>query len=66
LYIDVGCQDEYHIQFGSRALSDKLIQAGVAHHYEEFTGGHSAIDWRLDHSLPFLAKALKKVAQAAT
>jgi enterochelin esterase-like enzyme len=60
LYVDVGQFDQYHIQFGTRRLVDALAGHGVAHRYEEFDGTHSAIDWRLDHSLPFLAAALKK------
>ena len=60
LYIDVGIYDQYHIQYGTRRFIDKLTQRGIAHHYEEFEGTHSSIDWRLDHSLPYLVNALKK------
>jgi enterochelin esterase-like enzyme len=60
LYLDVGMYDQYHIQFGMRRLSDELQAVGVSHHYEEFEGTHSSIDWRLDHSLPYLVNALKK------
>jgi len=63
LYIDVGIYDQYHIQYGTRRFVDQLAERGIAHHYEEFEGTHSSIDWRLDHSLPYLANALKK-AQA--
>ena len=66
LYIDVGSYDQYRIQYGCRALADKLNGLGVGFHFEEFNGSHSAIDWRLDHSLPFLAGALKKALDAAT
>ena len=65
LYIDVGMYDQYHIQYGTRRFTDRLNELGIAHHYQEFEGTHSAIDWRLDYSLPFLAKALKKAAAAA-
>jgi len=65
LYIDVGKFDQYHIQYGTRRLVDGLAQRGVRHRYEEFDGTHSAIDWRLDYSLPFLANALKNVGSAA-
>lgn len=61
-YIDVGMYDQYHIQYGTRRFCDRLGQLGVNHHYEEFEGTHSAIDWRLDHSLPFLVRALKNAA----
>jgi enterochelin esterase-like enzyme len=60
LYIDVGIYDQYHIQYGTRRFVDQLTQRGIAHHYEEFEGTHSSIDWRLDHSLPYLVMALKK------
>lgn len=59
LYIDVGRYDQYHIQYGTRRFVDALSARGIAHRYEEFDGTHSAIDWRLDQSLPFLAAALK-------
>jgi len=65
LYIDVGRYDQYHIQYGTRRLVDTLRQRGVPHRYEEFDGTHSAIDWRLDHSLPYLAAALKNATGAA-
>lgn len=60
LYLDVGIYDQYHIQFGTRRFVDLLKAKGIAHRYEEFEGTHSSIDWRLDHSLPYLAGALKK------
>jgi enterochelin esterase-like enzyme len=60
LYLDVGTRDQYRIQYGTRRFVDRLEAMGVPHFFEEFDGTHSAIDWRLDHSLPYLAKALKK------
>ena len=60
LYIDVGQYDQYRIQFGTRRMVDMLAERGVPHRFEEFDGTHSAIDWRLDHSLPLLVAALKK------
>ena len=59
LWIDVGSRDQYHIQFGSRQLHQRLDELGVRHHFEEFDGTHSGIDWRLDHSLPALYRALQ-------
>jgi S-formylglutathione hydrolase FrmB len=64
LYIDVGIQDQYHIQYGARRFSDRLAEHGIAHQYTEFEGTHSSIDWRLDHSLPFLVDALKNAGGA--
>ncbi len=65
LYLDVGRHDQYHIQFGSRVLVDILKKLEVEFFYEEFEGSHSGMDWRLDHSLPFLARVLKKALLAA-
>lgn len=58
LYIDVGTRDQYHIQYGTRVLVRRLRELGVPCRAEEFDGTHSGIDWRLDHSLPYLASAL--------
>jgi len=58
LYIDVGRHDQYNIQFGTRKLVELLRKNQVDCYFEEFNGSHSGIDWRLDHSLPFLAQAL--------
>ena len=66
LYIDVGRQDQYHMHFGARRLHRELERLGVAHHYEEFDGTHSGIDWRLDHSLPFLARTLNSDQKRST
>lgn len=58
LYIDVGSRDQYNIQYGTRAFTRRLEKLGIGHHFEEFDGTHSGMDWRLDISLPKLAKAL--------
>jgi S-formylglutathione hydrolase FrmB len=58
LYIDVGSRDQYNIQYGTRSFIKRLEKLGVEHHYEEFDGTHSGMDWRLDTSLPMLAKAM--------
>jgi S-formylglutathione hydrolase FrmB len=58
LYMDAGSRDQYNIQYGTRHLSAKLEKLGVNHHYEEFEGSHSGMDWRLDVSLPYIARAL--------
>jgi hypothetical protein len=59
IYIDCGARDQYHIHYGSRILSKRLALAGIAHRYEEFDDTHSDIDYRMDVSLPFLARALR-------
>lgn len=59
-YLDVGWRDQYNIHYGNRRLHRRLKELAIECHYEEFDGTHSGIDWRLDHSLPFLANALQK------
>lgn len=59
LYIDCGWRDQYHIHYGSRILSKRLHEYGIAHRYEEFDDNHSGIDYRMEYSLPFLYRALK-------
>lgn len=59
LWVDVGNRDQYFIQYGTREMHQKLAEQGVDHHFEEFDGTHSGIDWRYDHSLPWLAERLK-------
>jgi S-formylglutathione hydrolase FrmB len=59
IYVDCGSRDQYHIHYGCRTLSRRLHEHGIAHRYEEFDDDHSDIDYRMDVSLPFLAKALK-------
>lgn len=58
LYIDVGSRDQYNIQYGTRGFIKRLNELNIGHHYEEFDGTHSGMDWRLDISLPRLATAL--------
>jgi len=60
LFIDCGWQDQYHIHYGTRRLSQALHKHGVPHRYEEFADTHSGIDYRMEHSLPFLSRALAK------
>jgi enterochelin esterase-like enzyme len=66
LYIDVGSRDQYNIQYGTRAFVRRLEKLGIGHHFEEFDGTHSGMDWRLDISLPKLAKALYGIDDPVT
>lgn len=59
LWIDVGSRDQYFIQYGTRQMHQTLVERGVEHYFEEFDGTHSGIDWRYDHSLPWLVARLK-------
>jgi enterochelin esterase-like enzyme len=58
LFIDCGTFDQYNLLYGARRLHRQLQQRAIAHVYEEFKDDHSSIDYRLDRSLPVLAKAL--------
>ena len=58
IYIDCGWRDQFHIHYGARILSRRLTEHGIRHRYEEFDDDHSDVDYRMDVSLPFLAKAL--------
>jgi S-formylglutathione hydrolase FrmB len=66
LFIDVGMYDQYRIQYGTRRFVDRLQALEIPHRHEEFEGTHSAIDWRLDESLPYLVDALKNAPEEAT
>jgi hypothetical protein len=44
--------------YGARRMHRALERHGVPHIYEEFPDDHSGIDYRMDRSLPVLAKAL--------
>jgi hypothetical protein len=59
LYIDCGDIDQYNLVYGARRLHRRLESLGVPHRYEEFPDDHSSVDYRLDVSLPVLAKALR-------
>jgi enterochelin esterase-like enzyme len=58
VYIDCGDRDQFHLAFGARRLHRALTRLGVPHRYEEFPDDHSSVDYRMDESLPFLARAL--------
>ena len=58
LYIDCGSRDQYNLVFGARQLVSSLKSHGIEHHYEEFPDNHSSVDYRMDHSLPYLYRCL--------
>ena len=58
LYIDCGRRDQYNLIYGARQLHRALDRLAVPHRYDEFDDDHTAIDYRMDESLPFLARAL--------
>lgn len=58
LYIDCGTVDQYNLLYGARRMTRELTARGIDHVYEEFPDNHSSTDYRMDISLPLLAKAL--------
>jgi hypothetical protein len=58
LYIDCGDIDQYNLVYGARRMHRHLDKLGVPHTYAEFPDTHTAVDYRMDISLPLLAKAL--------
>lgn len=58
LYIDCGDVDQYNLVYGARRMHKRLTAMGVQHVYEEFPDDHTAVDYRMDVSLPLLVKAL--------
>jgi S-formylglutathione hydrolase FrmB len=60
LYIDCGDIDQYNLVYGARRMHNLLDARGVPHTYEEFPDNHSSVDYRMDKSLPLLAKALSQ------
>jgi len=58
LYIDCGTNDQFNLLYGARRFVRRLNQLGIDHRYEEFPDNHTGVDYRMDESLPFLARAL--------
>lgn len=58
LYIDCGDLDQYNLVYGARRMHKYLQTIDVPHQYHEFPDNHSSVDYRMDISLPFLAKTL--------
>jgi hypothetical protein len=58
LYIDCGDVDQYNLVYGARRMTKRLKAMDVPHTYEEFPDNHTAVDYRMDVSLPILGKAL--------
>jgi len=58
LDIDCGEKDQFNLLYGARRFVRRLNELGIAHRYEEFPDNHSGVDYRMDESLPVLAKAL--------
>ena len=58
VYFDCGDRDQCNLVYGARRLHRELGRRGVQHVYEEFPDDHTNIDYRMNRSLPLLARAL--------
>ena len=58
VYIDCGIKDQCNNLYGNRRFARKLAERRIPHVYEEFEDDHTAVDYRLDVSLPLVARAL--------
>jgi enterochelin esterase-like enzyme len=58
LYLDCGEKDQFNLLYGVRRFVRRLNELGIAHCYKEFPDDHSGVDYRMDESLPFIARAL--------
>lgn len=58
LYIDCGEQDQFNLLYGARRFARRLGELEIRCRYEEFPDNHTSVDYRMDESLPYLAKAL--------
>ncbi|WP_048088077.1 alpha/beta hydrolase-fold protein [Metallosphaera yellowstonensis] len=54
IYIDVGNNDEFSLQYGNRIIHMLLNKMGVKHVFEEFQGRHINTSFRYDLSIVFL------------
>ena len=61
ILLDVGCNDDYHLQWGHRLLSHRLREAGIAHEATENTGSHGGRSLeRYQLTLEWLAQVLER------
>jgi len=58
VFVDCGSRDEFHLQWGARALAGTMREHGVPVVHEEFDDGHFSIGYRYDRSIPLLTQAL--------
>lgn len=58
LYIDCGTLDQFRLLYGARRFVRGLTQRNIPYRYEEFADNHTSVEYRMDVSLPCLAKAL--------
>lgn len=59
LWVECGSRDEWNLHHGARILAARLRDAGVPHEHHEFDDNHRSLNYRYDHSLPALARAIQ-------
>jgi hypothetical protein len=59
IYLDAGLHDEFFLDLGATALSDKLARLGIAHSLELFEGNHDGVDERIPAAICQLVHALR-------
>lgn len=58
IYLDVGSDDEFRINFGMGKMHRILEENSIGHFFEEFEDGHFNISYRYELSLAYLAERL--------
>jgi Putative esterase len=59
IYLDAGCHDEFFLDLGAKAFSDKLTHLGIDHTLELFDGNHDGVDERIPTATRELVNALQ-------
>jgi enterochelin esterase family protein len=60
IFVDGGTHDEHLLNLAARQIAARLAQAGIAHTYEEFDGGHFNTPQRWDRMVKFASDALAR------
>ncbi|MCB0366504.1 MAG: enterochelin esterase [Bdellovibrionaceae bacterium] len=59
VFLDVGREDQFHLQWGARQLREILKKQNVSHHYSEYDGNHFDISTRRPQVWSWLMKQWK-------
>ncbi len=58
VYLDAGTRDEWNLHLGARMFATRARELRVRVTHEEFDDGHMDVSYRLDVSLPLVARAI--------
>jgi enterochelin esterase family protein len=58
VFLDGGSRDEWNLHLGARMFAARARELGVKVEHEEFDDGHMDVSYRLDVSLPKVARAI--------